>query len=83
MFMALQGHDVCGRNFTNRCLLLTDGQLHRYLKTGQLTDKSDVYSFGVLLLEIVTGRMPIQNSEKITSILDWVSLSISLQDIIF
>ncbi|KAE9609746.1 hypothetical protein Lal_00006096 [Lupinus albus] len=31
-----------------------------YMKTNQLTPKSDVYSFGILLLEIVTGRRPVE-----------------------
>ncbi|KAL6614153.1 hypothetical protein ACP70R_036423 [Stipagrostis hirtigluma subsp. patula] len=31
-----------------------------YLRTNQLTDRSDVYSFGVLLVELITGRRPIQ-----------------------
>lgn len=31
-----------------------------YMKTNQLTAKSDVYSFGVLLLEILTGRRPVE-----------------------
>ncbi|EOA12513.1 hypothetical protein CARUB_v10026336mg [Capsella rubella] len=31
-----------------------------YLRTFQLTDKSDVYSFGVLLIELLTGRRPIE-----------------------
>ncbi|KAK7321334.1 hypothetical protein VNO77_31876 [Canavalia gladiata] len=31
-----------------------------YLRTYQLTKKSDVYSFGVLLVEMMTGRHPIE-----------------------
>ncbi|XWS71611.1 hypothetical protein CRYUN_Cryun03dG0152700 [Craigia yunnanensis] len=31
-----------------------------YTRTYQLTDKSDVYSFGVLLVELMTGRYPIE-----------------------
>ncbi|URE00454.1 tyrosine protein kinase domain containing protein [Musa troglodytarum] len=41
-----------------------------YLRTYQLTEKSDVYSFGVLLVELVSGRRPIEPrrepSERLT-----------------
>jgi serine/threonine protein kinase len=30
-----------------------------YANSGLLNEKSDVYSFGVLLLEVITGRDPI------------------------
>eukprot|EP00270_Netrium_digitus_P010891 TRINITY_DN3411_c0_g1_i1.p1 TRINITY_DN3411_c0_g1~~TRINITY_DN3411_c0_g1_i1.p1 ORF type:complete len:355 (-),score=73.24 TRINITY_DN3411_c0_g1_i1:140-1204(-) len=30
-----------------------------YIETGHLTSKSDVYSFGVVLLELITGRPPV------------------------
>lgn len=45
-----------------------------YMRTNQLTAKSDVYSFGVLLLEILTGRRPVElkkpPDERVT--LRWV-----------
>ncbi|XP_042014009.1 calmodulin-binding receptor-like cytoplasmic kinase 1 [Salvia splendens] len=34
-----------------------------YLRTYQLTEKSDVYSFGVLLIEMMTGRQPIESNK--------------------
>ncbi|GLU06073.1 hypothetical protein SLE2022_231360 [Rubroshorea leprosula] len=36
-----------------------------YYMTQQLTEKSDVYSFGVLLLEMITGRRPIERGKYI------------------
>ncbi|CAN6302291.1 unnamed protein product [Urochloa humidicola] len=36
-----------------------------YLRTYQLNEKSDVYSFGVLLVELVSGRRPIEPKRSI------------------
>ncbi|XP_056176055.1 calmodulin-binding receptor-like cytoplasmic kinase 1 isoform X2 [Syzygium oleosum] len=36
-----------------------------YLRTYQLTEKSDVYSFGVLLVEMMTGRHPIESKRPL------------------
>ncbi|KAK2413303.1 Protein kinase superfamily protein [Trifolium repens] len=44
-----------------------------YATSGKLTDKSDVYSFGVVLLELITGRKPVDDSQPIgdESLVEW------------
>ncbi|XP_042425672.1 proline-rich receptor-like protein kinase PERK4 [Zingiber officinale] len=34
-----------------------------YASSGKLTEKSDVFSFGVMLLELITGRRPVDSSQ--------------------
>eukprot|EP01018_Ginkgo_biloba_P026560 Gb_17959 [translate_table: standard] len=50
-----------------------------YYVTNQLTEKSDVYSFGVLLLEIISGRQPINVNfpPEERNIVHWVRLMIN------
>lgn len=51
-----------------------------YLRTFHLSTKSDVFSFGILLLEILSGRRPVEitrrKEEKIT--IRWVSATTCL-----
>ena len=45
-----------------------------YASSGKLTDKSDVFSFGVMMLELITGRRPVDPSNYMEdSLVDWVS----------
>lgn len=48
-----------------------------YAASGKLTEKSDVFSFGVMLLELVTGRRPIDPSAEEDSLVDWARPLIS------
>ena len=48
--------------------------------TGQLTQKSDVYSFGVVLLELLTGRKPVDHNmpRGQQSLVTWVSTKFNI-----
>ncbi|CAI9779921.1 unnamed protein product [Fraxinus pennsylvanica] len=44
-----------------------------YASSGKLTDKSDVFSFGVMVLELITGRRPVDSNQSFMddSLVDW------------
>uniref|UniRef100_A0A7N0R8A5 non-specific serine/threonine protein kinase n=1 Tax=Kalanchoe fedtschenkoi TaxID=63787 RepID=A0A7N0R8A5_KALFE len=45
-----------------------------YACTGMLNEKSDVYSFGILIMEIITGRTPVDYSrpKEEVNLVDWL-----------
>jgi serine/threonine protein kinase len=47
-----------------------------YAYTMKVTEKCDIYSFGVVLLELVTGRSPVQPLEQGGDLVSWVRRSI-------
>ena len=49
-----------------------------YASSGKLTEKSDVFSYGVMLLELITGKRPVDsNSTMDDTLVDWVYMFFS------
>lgn len=49
-----------------------------YVSTGMLTEKSDVFSYGVLVMELITGRVPIDHNRPAGEehLVDWLKLMV-------
>lgn len=59
----------CGLSFT--CFFFAE-----YAYTMKVTEKCDIYSFGVVLLELITGRSPVQPLDQGGDLVTWVRRSI-------
>ncbi|KAL7127530.1 hypothetical protein ABFS83_14G258800 [Erythranthe nasuta] len=54
-----------------------------YASTGMLNERSDVYSFGVLIMEIITGRNPVDYSRSPgeVNLVEWLKTMVSNRNV--
>ena len=79
--LAKVGSDKAGGHVSTRVLGTQGYVAPEYALTGHLTTKSDVYSYGIVLLELLTGRVPVDMKRDAGEgvLVSWVRLSNFLQ----
>ncbi|GMH17758.1 hypothetical protein Nepgr_019599 [Nepenthes gracilis] len=68
------------RNYVTTRVMGTFGYVApEYASTGMLNERSDVYSFGILLMEIISGRNPVDYSRPPgeVNLVDWLKTMVS------
>ncbi|CAN1289743.1 Receptor-like protein kinase 7 [Linum perenne] len=71
-----------GKDSTTRVIAGTHGYIApEYAYTYKVDEKSDVYSFGVVLMELVSGRRPIEGEfGENKDIVDWISSNLKSKE---
>lgn len=66
--------DVCWHLYFFKCASVTRHCSYgtEYAYTMKVTEKCDIYSYGVVLLELLTGRTPVQPLEQGGDLVSWV-----------
>lgn len=80
--LAKLGSDKIGGHVSTRVLGTQGYVAPEYASTGHLTTKSDVYSYGVVLLELITGRVPVDMKRPAGEglLVSWVSFILYTSD---
>ncbi|KAK9181853.1 hypothetical protein WN944_024993 [Citrus x changshan-huyou] len=72
-------------SISTSCELRNSGYLAEELsgRTSIFNEKSDVYSFGILIMEIVSGRLPVDYSQPQVFLIDWLKSMVAQQKIAY